>query len=388
MTAYMRAALQPTSRKAYETHMHMWQRFVATPDGLEVSGRCPPSTLSDELLARFVTFMASVAGLAPSSCRAYVHGVSTSFRESGTHVPPLRALYMTSRVLKGVETSHNDRYRPPRQPLNVLHLRALYQEGADLEGCAVHVLAIWTMVGLFRGAELVAGDSDRPITLDHVLAGSSGGQLATLAELTIPEIAAAGVIVIQVDESKTKQRGTASYPEFRPLYRATEPCVCPILSLVRYLRRRVLQQRASWDGTAPLFVDSRGSPMTSSALLDGLREGLARAGFVDVDLVGTHSGRIGGSTMAKAMGMTDDTVRGLGGFSDGSTAVRRYMRPSLQAVLASRPRDLQDALLSSTPVTLLPTFGASSSVRVAGRDSGFPDRAVPTPPSRPGISKS
>jgi len=217
---------------------------------------CKPGTLSDDVLALFVTFMARDGMLAPSSCTTYVQGVATTFRESGFQVPSMRDLYKTSRVLKGVALTHYNRCRPARKPLDVPHLLALYSysEGDDLDGCAVHLLAVWSMIGLFRGSELVSGPSDRAITPERALVSlREGGQLASIAELRMPEIAAAAEIIVQLDASKTRQRGTEKHPDFRMLHSTSDHRLCPIQALSRYLRRRVLCP-PSWAREAPLFI--------------------------------------------------------------------------------------------------------------------------------------
>ena len=390
MTSYMHAALQPSTRKQYRTHMAMWDRFVTSAEGAEAVHGCMPGTLSDDVLALFVTFMARVGRLAPSSCLAYVQGVCTTFREAGTRVLPLRELYKTGRVLDGVGLTHHDRLRPPRQPLEVHHLLALYHEDDDLEGCSTHLLAVWSLIGLFRGSELVSGPSGRAITLERVLACNAAGgeQLAPIADLSIPAIAAADVLVVQLDASKTRQRGTERHPDFRPLYRAVDHRLCPIRALARYLRRRALTPAAGWTREGPLFVVREGGPASTRGMLAALRSRLQRAGYADVDVMGLHSGRIGGSTKGFAVGMQPDTVRRIGGWSEGSNVVFHYARPTLEALRATFPPSLQASLLSETTVTLLPTFATPPARSgVDGQGLGFPGSGAPpedSGPSQPG----
>ena len=202
-------------------------------------------------------------------------------------------------------------------------------------------------------------------------------------------IAAADVLVVQLDASKTRQRGTERHPDFRPLYRAVDHRLCPIRALARYLRRSAMTPAAGWTREAPLFVVREGGPASTRGMLAALRSRLQRAGYADVDVMGLHSGRIGGSTKGFAVGMQPDTVRRIGGWSEGSNVVFHYARPTLEALRATFPPSLQASLLSETTVTLLPTFATPGPARsgVDGQGLGFPGSGAPpedSGPSQPG----
>ena len=297
---YCMHALAPATRHLYaagQQHYTNFCRLHARPLG--------PAT--DTTLAEFVTYLADVVHLTPTSIKTYLSAVRSLHIDRGWP-DPLQAAPLTQRVLSGVKRIHGMHSRLNRLPITGTVLDRLVrslQAASWLPIIDRHMLtAACTLAfhGFLRCSEFTTGLSRSSI---RVLSSPQPHiELRLLASKTDPFRRGATITI-----------GASS-----------GPC-CPVSSLARYLDAT---RRSSND--TPLFKFTSGTPLTRAVFTQHIQRALTETGFANSSRFMSHSFRIGAATTAAEVGVPAWLIKTMGRWS--SDAYQQYIRTPLATRLA------------------------------------------------------
>ena len=268
----------------------------------------PPLPLSEGVLCIFVAFLAN-QGLAHQSITSYLSGVRNLAVADG-YTPPNRDQWPRLQlVLRGVARSvvQGNTVRPPRLPITgvIMHQLAGVWSGQDFQSRLMWAATCVGYFGFMRVGEFTAVDSSPPNIV--------------MSEVAINSRSAPTAIRLRLHRAKTDPFGRG----VEIFMGVSGTGVCPVSALLRYLAVRPL-------GDGHLFVWEDGRPLTRSAFVTALKQGLRSAGL-DMNHFSGHSLRIGAATSAAAAGVPDHLIKILGRWQ--SEAYQLYIRTPRESLL-------------------------------------------------------
>ena len=296
-------ALAPATSHLYaagQQHYTNFCRLHARPLG--------PAT--DTTLAEFVTYLADVVHLTPTSIKTYLSAVRSLHIDRGWP-DPLQAAPLTQRVLSGVKRIHGMHSRLNRLPITgtvLVRLVRSLQAASWLPIIDRHMLtAACTLAfhGFLRCSEFTTGLSRSSI---RVLSSPQPHiELRLLASKTDPFRRGATITI-----------GASS-----------GPC-CPVSSLARYLD--ATRRSSNLPADTPLFKFTSGTPLTRAVFTQHIQRALTETGFANSSRFMSHSFRIGAATTAAEVGVPAWLIKTMGRWS--SDAYQQYIRTPLATRLA------------------------------------------------------
>jgi hypothetical protein len=278
-------------------------------------------------------------GLATSSLWKEYGKIRSLLGDMGLNMPVLKEVPLVVNVIKGMEIIEDlSGGKKMRYPCTTVHLRDCLETLSVAEGVSederVMFGAMWPVMlfGLLRIGEVVrkrkGGGWSTPLTWSDV------------KFYTCPRTQKQYVI-LHLPPSKTDKTGK----KFRIVLEKLElkhAKICPVRALQR-LRERLPSSCSDWE----VFEDRiKGVKITYERFSKVLKHCLNAAGY-DESRYHSHSWRIGGATVARAMGFTSEEIKALGRWMSDAYLV--YTRPCLehQGKLAARLQDWEYKLTFS-----------------------------------------
>ena len=270
----------------------------------------PLSPAKDTTLAEFVTYLADVVHITPTSIKTYLSTVRSLHIDRGWP-DPLQAAPLKQRVLSGVKRIHGMHSRLNRLPITgtVLDCLVLSLQAASwLPIIDRHMLtAACTLAshGFLRCSEFTTGllwssiqvlSSPQP----HI-------ELRLLASKTDPFRRGATITI-----------GASS-----------GPC-CPVSSLARYFN--ATRRSSNLPANTPLFKFTSGMSLTRAVFTHHIQRVLTETCFANSSRFMSHSFRIGAAITAAEVGVPAWLIKTMGRWSPD--AYEQYIRTPLATRLA------------------------------------------------------
>ena len=269
-------------------------------------------------------------GLAAESMKKEYGKIRTLLSDIGASCPRLRDLPAVRGIVRGIAMMQAlEDPKEKRYPLTPVHLRDMLPLLALLpwlsENEKLYIGAMWkvSLFALMRVSEVlkkrIPGGWSQPIRWSHVTFYACSKTKKNY-------------VIIRLPPSKTDRTGK----EFNIVLEMLEEehaNICPV---------RALQQLHAYrkdNSDSEVFENMEGKvKLTYRKYTRALKDCLKAAGYDD-SRYHTHSWRIGGATVARAMGFTDGEIKILGRWK--SQAFMVYTRPCLehQGRLAARLQD-------------------------------------------------
>ena len=306
MGEYFDAGLAPSTSRTYSAGI---SKYLALCSNLST----PPTPASEQLLCRFVTYLAR-DNISHSTMKVYLAAVRQHHIRQGHVMPPFNGMPRLSQILRGIRISRaadtTIRTRPQCQPITPEILRRIRQTWEN-EGLSNDRIMLWAAFLLAFYCFLRSGE----------ICVATGESFDENRDLTPQDIAIDNIINPQVLKVHIKYSKTDPFRVGSDIFIAkTDNDLCPVAAVLAWLVRR-------GNNPGPLFVFRAGVPLTRASFVQVLKEALVAANIEPEGFTG-HSFRIGAATSAADRGMTADHIKQLGRWK--SEAYQRYIRPSPQ----------------------------------------------------------
>ena len=309
--SYLGNALALSSQRCYRSavnsYLHFCTQFQAPS----------PFPLSEPYLCRFVSFLASVRGVAYTTIQVYLSGLRHAQIVLGLPDPAFSSLPRLDLVLRGIRRAAGNNPRRVRLPITPRILALLYQSWSrppvSHDAAMLWAACCTGFFGFLRSGEFTTPS----------LHGGTGPGLS-VADVSVDSFSNPSYVALFLRRSKTDTFGVGS-----TIYLGlVDGSICPVKALLGYIVLR-------GNGPGPLFAFQSGSPLTRSALVQAVRDAL-RPHNVDVGGFNGHSFRIGAATTAAAAGVPDSLIQVLGRWK--SSAFTTYIRSPKESLITVSAR--------------------------------------------------
>ena len=286
---YVTEALAPSTRRLYASAQASYHAFCRLHHYTAL-----PAT--EQVLAKFVVYLADIKKLAPVSIKPYLAAVQLLHIEQGLG-DPFCGTSLPQRAYDDVKHTHGTHARNVRLPLDSLKLQKainmVLTNGTMPATDRIMLAASFSLAffGFLRCSELLS------LTQDDISVSPDSSHLN---------------VVIKRSNTDPFRQGCKIF-----IGAATSQMsvVCPV---------RLTSQLLALATSPAVFTFQSGEVLTRERLATALQDSLARALIPDAASYNTHSFRIGAATAAAAAGMPDWLIKTLGRWS--SDAYLTYVR--------------------------------------------------------------
>jgi Phage integrase SAM-like domain len=269
--------------------------------------------LAEEVIMKFVLWLAGERGLSNGTISVYLSGLKHMHTVRGVEAPLIRT-EQVDLLLKGVAnkqaTEKREKEEKGRKPITPDLLRLIKARINESEFSRSDKRMLWavctiTYFGAFRSNELLCRDV---CTFDPVFA------LCT-QDVRVEEGTGDGPMLrFKIKAPKESKMGRSVIVD---VFQSIEE-LCPVRAFKRWR-----EGGATWEHNQPVFRWQDGRPLTSAKLNSILRERLE--GYVDdARCFSSHSFRIGAASMMGQLGYGDSDIMALGRWS--SRAFESYVK--------------------------------------------------------------
>ena len=261
--------------------------------------------ISEDIMVKFVLFCANMLLLKWSTIKIYVAGIRFHYIKAGLN-QPFQSWDRLHYMLNAVRRKQGNTESPKRLPITFSVLNQLCAKlktgvfSPHTDDMLQSVLKL-AFFGFLRCGEFTiksASDYDKVIRIKDVVFNQSSFTLHLRGSKTDP------------------------YHSGIKIYIASNIHLCPVLSMCKFIHRRIKQGA---KGSDPLFVDADIAMLSRSQFISYLRHLLVIIGLNDSDYNG-HSFRIGAATTAAQAGVEDHLIQTMGRWS--SNCYTRYIHTS------------------------------------------------------------